>query len=186
MKIAYLDTNILVSFIKPNDPNYNSSSIILAQPFVKNFISTLTLVEVKSVISRQLIELVGNLPSNIIKAIDGLSDEEKIEILYKYLLESITIEIHENVAIQEDTYSFYKGKIFSVYSLALQLANTTKLRVLDNLQLAHALLIHQQSLDKIDYFVTGDANFIKQISSAKKYLPFSIISPENLLTLERV
>ena len=185
MKTAYLDTNIIISLLKPTDPFYTSSKIILQSPFVKNIISTLTLVEIKSVISRQLGELLENLSDKIKDLIKNLSDEETVELIYHYLLESITFEIHENLAIQESSISVYKGKIFSVYSLALQLSNITKLRTLDNLQLAHSLQIHQESNEKIDYFVTGDLNFLNQIDVIRNKFPFTILAPDKLLNLEK-
>ena len=83
MKTAYLDTNIIISLLKPTDPFYTSSKIILQSPFVKNIISTLTLVEIKSVISRQLGELLENLSDKIKDLIKDLSDEETIELVEK-------------------------------------------------------------------------------------------------------
>lgn len=184
MKTAYLDTNVIISYIKSSDPSHKSSQRILEGAITLNITSTFTLVELKSVLARSFNLISKNLPGGISNEIYKLSDFNKVQALYLHLLNQIKLRIIENISVEFSNDGYFKGKMFSTYSMASQIANITKLRTMDNIQLAHAILIDRDIEEKIDYFVTGDKEFIKKLKSLKSIKLFTAITPDKLVEIE--
>ncbi len=53
MKVVYLDTNLYVALIKHNDENYSAIQKIISQAHLSFVTSSITLVELSSVLSRE-------------------------------------------------------------------------------------------------------------------------------------
>ncbi len=184
MKSAYYDTNVVVSTINPNDPFFAESKQLLTSSIVRNISSVLLLVELKSVLAKQIANLEFTLPEKAKDLLHNLSLLEKVEIFFNYIIDSINLEIYENTTTEQIQVSSQYIIAPAQYTVALRIAANTQLRTLDNLHIAQILLLERNPDIHIDYFVTGD----EMIRSKKKQLNglalITTVTPAELLNLE--
>ncbi|HKZ40332.1 MAG TPA: hypothetical protein VJ044_05180 [Candidatus Hodarchaeales archaeon] len=184
MKTAYIDTNVVVSFVKPNDPYYLSARRILTERIVQNISSTLFLIELKSVISREFTAFFGNLSLEFREMTGRLDEIEKIELFYQHILQSIIIDIMDDVSVEIHDSSYYSGQIPASYAKILRVSGKTRLKTLDNLHIAHLILLKENLGVPIDYLITGDQGILARKSDVNRIASVTTISPTELLSIE--
>ncbi len=184
MKTAYIDTNVIISKIKPQDPFHSEAKRLFTQPYVRNISSSLFLVELKSVLSKQAPILVKNLPPKAKELSVGLNHSEKVELFFSFILETSNIEVLENPITEQLSIGSSSLKLTASYSIALRMASKTQLRALDNLHLAHLLLLERDANIHFDYLVTGDKMILNQRKMLNKLLEITVVTPKELESLE--
>lgn len=184
MKTAYIDTNVIISKIKPHDPFHSETQRLFTQPYVRNISSSLFLVELKSVLSKQAPILEENLPLKAKELSVGLTHSEKVELFFNFILETSIIEVIENPITEQVTIGSSLVKLPTSYSIALRMAGKTQLRTLDNLHFAHLLLLERDTTIHFDYLVTGDKMILNQRKKLNKLLEITVVTPKELESLE--
>ncbi len=183
MKLVYLDTNLFVSLIKSNDKYYNSIQIIISQNHLSFVTSITTLIELSSVLSREY----NNLNLNLL--FSELEIERKdtpstriILFLIDYLITKTKCTIISEPQIE--LLDFFQQKIMINPSnkIAILVASKIQLRTLDLIHYANSVHYNHVNLEKIDYILSGDKNFISNGRSGTRNMTF--ITPEKFIELE--
>jgi len=150
--MAYTDTNVLISYYFDEEELHETSvrtfnALRAVQKEV--YISPLTLVELHSVIARNLPKY--RLPPHYMV----LDEERRIRALAKDILERLEpILVNDEPKLEP----FDKGRVFHIYRKAIDYAATLKLRSLDLLHIAYAVELAKRGL--VDTFVTLDKELI--------------------------
>ncbi|OLS19271.1 MAG: hypothetical protein HeimC3_46370 [Candidatus Heimdallarchaeota archaeon LC_3] len=184
MKNAYIDTNIVVSSIKPDDIFYSDSKKLLSNSIVNCLSSTLLLVELKAVLTKQVDNIEKNLSREIKNLIKDFTLEEKTEVFFNYVMEKIYLEILEVPTIERLDIPSYNGSIYTPYAISLKISAFTQLKTLDNLHISHIMQINHILNKKIDYFVTTDKMIQKNKMKINELLSIIVITPNKLIELE--
>jgi predicted nucleic acid-binding protein len=167
--MLYLDTNVIIAYCIDNDPDHNRALNIietLRQNKNKFYASTLSLVELYSVVSRNIQNY--RLPPGI----EELTDERiKIRTTIAYFLKLLSLHILSDEAKLIDLNHL---KIFYEYFNAIKLAPLLKLKTLDLLHIVYA----QELVTKkfIKAFITFDKEIMKKKDLILKTLKIEIIS----------
>jgi predicted nucleic acid-binding protein len=167
--MAYVDTNMLISYYF-DEEKFHEISVrifnVLRAMRKKIYISSLTLVELYSVIARNLSRY--KLPPHYMV----LDEERKIHALVKDILEQLKPILVDDEPKLE---LFDKSRIFHIYKKAISYAATLKLKSLDLLHITYAIEFAKRGL--VDMFVTLDKELInrKQVleSLGLKVMDFS-------------
>lgn len=186
MKVVYLDTNLYISLIKSNDDNYSSIQKIISQPHLSFVTSTITLVELSSVLSREY----DNLQLDLL--IDGLKKDkaeakkavEVILLIIDYLISKTKTTIISDPQIDFIDYFAHKFMMSPIYKIAILESSKIRLRTLDLIHYAYSFHFNTILRTRVDYILSGDESFI---SNGRSYLgtkDFTFIDPETIIKLE--
>ena len=151
--MAYVDTNVLVSYYFDEEEFHEVSTRIfnvLKTMQKKIYISPLTLVELYSVIARNLSKY--RLPPHYMV----LDEKRKIHVLVKDILEySKPILVDESKLELLD-----KSSVFHIYRKAIDYVTTLKLKSLDLMHITYAIELAKRGL--VDTFITLDKELISR------------------------
>jgi len=186
MKHLYLDTNIIISFIKKGDIFNQVAEQIINYTDFRKISSVITILELASVISRQFNDFKMDVEK--VKDWQNLNLYEKKAVILYYLLNKVPVQYYackgyNNLTIfpgdfeLEISIDFYK---------AIYIAPLSNLRTLDNLQIASAVNIRDILGIKIDYFITTDSLILENAKSIREYTHLTIIHPQKLVELENI
>ncbi len=181
MKSVYVDTSVLIAKYKTNDKIHNPSVKILTSINANFVISHISLVELASVISRQIENI--NFNKEIDEKIGQLNFKERIMFLLNYIVHDNKLQIIQHNGFENLPF-ITENQIFSDYSRAMIQSADTSLRTLDNLHLGAAKNLMVVKNYKIDYFVTGENEILSKKRIISQYLDILVISPHDLVRVE--
>jgi len=156
--MAYVDTNMLISYYFDEEKLHEISVRIfnvLRAMQKKIYISSLTLVELYSVIARNLSRY--RLPPHYMV----LDEEKKIHALVKDILEHLKPILVDDEPKLE---LFDKSSVFHIYKKAIDYVATLKLKSLDLMHITYAIELAKRRL--VDTFITLD----KELMSRRQVL----------------
>lgn len=171
MKQFYLDTNVFISRIKPDDPYHSEAETIvqsLEEDEIQAETSVLTLLEVAAVASRLYEAKKGEKRTQkgrkifIIKALKRLAG-----LKAKF----INIAGDTPIAVRN-----IQANMPSVFNEAILLSLQASLRTLDLIHLAAARHAKQMNRE-LGAFVTGDSEFLSKKKELSEILGMPILSP---------
>jgi len=185
MKIAYLDSNVILAKYMPLDPYHSSSYRILEEKFVQNITSALTIVELAAVIGRQSekIKFVDE-RSDVITAIEALSRTERIAAFIKFVLSEISVKFLSHLGTEDLSLAQERIRLFSDYARAYSYAPEFRLKSLDLLHLAALKNIQIEGKISVDYFVTADNEILGRKKEITRELDVTTIDPDTLVRVE--
>lgn len=177
----YLDTNIIVSYFKPNDPHYTYSRKILDQADIHKVISFLTIIEFTSVIFRlqkgNRIELSISMKNIFSKT----PQKYRAIILAKYIVRKFNL----SVLGSKELLNFRINEESALFPLeflkALSLSYESGLKTLDNLHIAIVAL--ENKVSRIDYLVTGDRDILNKRNKILQITGCPVVSPSELTSI---
>jgi predicted nucleic acid-binding protein len=152
--VAYVDTNVLISYYFDEEELHEVSTRIfnmLKTMRKKVYISPLTLVELYSVIARNLSKY--RLPPHY----TVLDEKGKIHALVKDILEyskPILVDDESKLELLD------KSSVFHIYKKAIDYVATLKLRSLDLMHITYAIELAKRGL--VDTFITLDKELISR------------------------
>jgi predicted nucleic acid-binding protein len=152
--MAYVDTNVLISYYFDEEEFHEVSTRIfnvLKTIQKKIYISPLTLVELYSVIARNLSKY--RLPPHYMV----LDEKRKIHVLVKDILEyskPILVDDESKLELLD------KSSVFYIYKKAIDYVTTLKLKSLDLMHITYAIELAKRGL--VDTFVTLDKELISR------------------------
>jgi predicted nucleic acid-binding protein len=152
--MSYLDTSVIIAYCIDNDPHHGKAVSMIkrlkqADKMDRFYASTLTLVELYSVVSRNIESY--KLPPGIE---DITNHKIKLHITISYFLRLLSIYIFSDEAKLTDLDSL---KLFYKF-LAINLANELKLKTLDLLHIAYASQLVKKGI--IRFFATFDSEIL--------------------------
>jgi predicted nucleic acid-binding protein len=167
--MSYLDTSVIIAYCIGGDPQHSKAVNIIEkvrQKVDKFYASTLTLVELYSVISRNIQKY--KLPPGI-EEITNYRIKLRVTITYFLKLLSLYIFSDEAKIIDLD-----RLKLFYKFFDAISLATELKLKTLDLLHLAYARQLAKKKL--IKFFVTFDSEIIKNKEVILKNIEIEVVN----------
>ncbi|MHA1378663.1 MAG: PIN domain-containing protein [Candidatus Helarchaeota archaeon] len=184
MKNLYLDTNIIISFIKDDDIFNDFSTKIMAHKNFERIGSAITILEIVSVISKQF----ENIEISVAKIADWdkLSESEKKLLVTSYIISTIPMKFYFSTNNERFNIKNDYLDVNVDYSKAIKIAPFFNLRTLDNLQIASALNIRDIKNIRVDYFVTTDQIILDNSKKIQKLLGITIINSEKLIDIENL
>ncbi|MHA1617478.1 MAG: type II toxin-antitoxin system VapC family toxin [Candidatus Njordarchaeales archaeon] len=178
---VYLDTNILVAYFKPGDPYYSDSRTILEKTDIDKIVSFLTLTEFLSVIFRLYRNSQIEFTPKIREIFSQLPLKSRAVILLKYIVRKFNL----NILGAKELLNFRINSENILFPLeflkAINMAGETGLRTLDNLHLAIVAL--ENKVSKIDYFITGDRDFINKRQIVFRVTGVPVLTPSEFAHL---
>ncbi|MHA1279595.1 MAG: type II toxin-antitoxin system VapC family toxin [Candidatus Helarchaeota archaeon] len=184
MKNIYLDTSIIISFLKSDDTFHLTAKKIINAKTFKRIGSPITVLEITSVISRQFNNL--KFDSTNIKEWNKLNEQEKKSLIILYYLEKLPIDFYACLGNEKIQLKRRDFRIQIDFSRAYRIAPLFPLRTLDNLQIASALNIRDVRNIRIDYFITTDKVILDVSKEIQKAINLTIIDPETFVDIEHL
>lgn len=182
MKTLYLDTNIIIAFLKKGD-NFNEvSNKIMNSEILERVGSAITIIEIASIISRQFEEI--EFDETKTPNWDTLTALAKKALVTSYFLNILPIKFYFNVGNENYVIRDLIYKIHVDFTKAIQLSTFFSLKGLDNLQIASALNLRDIQNVQIDYFVTTDTDILNQAEAIQGQTNLTVIHPEKLAEIE--
>jgi predicted nucleic acid-binding protein len=161
VEMAYVDTSIVIAYYFREDPNHGRAAKVIDMLKKENremIISTLALIELYSTLSRKSKEYA--LPP----AISAIDDEKlKVHTIVNHIIKDIGLRIIDDEPRVEQV---NKTKLFHVYQRAVKYAVDLKLKTLDLLHIAYAILLANKGL--VHMFTTLDNEIIAKGYSLEK------------------
>jgi predicted nucleic acid-binding protein len=152
--MAYVDTNILIAhYFEESKEHQGAEKIVekLRREGRQAFASSLTVVELASVISRNILKYEAMIPPHI-----RMYDERrKIRVLVKHMLKSLGSKVADDKPSVE---RLDEAEAFHIFRRAVDHAPHLKLRALDLLHVAYALQLAEEGL--LDVFATLDEGIV--------------------------
>jgi predicted nucleic acid-binding protein len=171
MKQFYMDTNVYISALKPDDPFHSDSKAIvkaLEQNEIRAETSVLTLLEVASVSGRLYAAKKGN-----------KSEKERKVFIVRSLRRLAGLKT-KFINISGDTRLSIKGvetSLPSIFNEAILLSLKSTLKTLDLIHLAAAKHAKQANAD-LSAFVTGDRDFLSNKKELNEIMKMPVLSPK--------
>ena len=137
MKILYLDTCILISYLKQDDIFHVFSKKIMNANNIESVGSSITLIETASTLSRQYPDL--KFDKSEIDDWEELNLEEKKALITYYLIGIIPISYYTTLGKEKIKINKQDIELHVDFSKAFKIAPLFSLRTLDNLQISAAL-----------------------------------------------
>jgi len=175
MRQFYMDTNVFISRIKPDDPYHSEAKVItksLENDEVHAETSVLSLLEMASVTSR------------LYKArrIRGGADRERMAFIIETLkrfaalgIRFIHVSGDSPIAVRN-----IHATMPSIFNEAIILSLQTTLRTFDLIHLAAAKYAKQTN-HELGAFVTGDREFLSRKDELSKIMEMPILSPKEYM-----
>ena len=182
MKEVYLDTNILLSILRSAEPIYDSVIALQSKKQFKFYTSTITLIELISVLSREkklLKESFLDLSKTKgFEQILSLSFEEQIFLIIEYLIRFFNAEILSDPNLELINLSSQDLYMSLSHKVAFLLGSKTGLRSLDNLHFSIVKAYNDFYDRSIEYLITADENFLSKRNDCHSISNVSVIHPE--------
>ncbi len=185
MKIAYLDSNVLLAKYMPSDPYYASSCRIFEEDFVHCVSSTLAIVEVAACIGRSYskIQLADSI-SDVIKVLNTLPVTDRISAFIRFIFSDLSVKFYSHLGSEELLLDHENVRLFSDYARAYSYASRFRLKSLDLLHIAALKNILIEGKISVDYLVTGDKEMLKRKAEINQELEITMIDPDALVQVE--
>jgi len=171
MKQFYMDTNVFISRLKPDDPYHSAARVIvksLEEDEIQAETSVLTLLEVASVSGR------------LYEAKRGAEEgERERKVFIVRILRRLAGLRAKFVNISGDTQISVKGiraNLPSVFNEAILLSLKSTLRTLDLVHLAAARHAKRMN-NELGAFVTGDKEFLSGKKELSEIIGMPLLSP---------
>lgn len=188
MKNIYVDTNLILGPFRKQDQNFIFMEKIKSQKHLDLVSSTLSIVEMYSVLFRQYDYFMKE-----VQTIYLSSDEDKMQdfsvrnqifLAIECLLRYYNINIIDDG--ESDLFSIHgKGtRIDPIFSLALKIEGGNGLKTLNLLHYSYAKYFTDYRDIPIDYLVTSDTGFQSARAKLKTDSPIVILSPETQIDIE--
>lgn len=184
MKTVYLDTNIILCHLRKEEDYFEDAQIIRKQKHLKFVTGTITLVEISSVLSRLMENMIETAESSLKEKIISVSNTKQIQLLVDYLINYTSVEIIEEPEIELFNLFQKRVKINLLYKLAISHSSKVKMKTLDNIHFATARYYESFLQNKISYLVTADDDFIKKGKNYREHSEILIIHPRDFVSLE--
>jgi len=168
----YLDTSILVAANKPGDPDYEYAKEILNSK-VDKLTSYIALAELISVIARLLITEQIEIEPRAWRILEKLSEEEKAQAIALYILKKGLVDVLGCLGLMPTGIPSVEVPV--ELQMGIKIAPITRLRTLDNLHVATAML--NKRSNNIRFFVTGDKEILKKSQIINKISGLIVLSP---------
>jgi len=172
MRHFYMDTNVFISGLKPDDPYHSEARAIvkgMEEDTIQAETSVLTLLEVASVSGRLYEAKKG-----------GGSDGRKRKIFVVRILRRLAGLMTKFINVAGDTpisIRSIRATLPSVFNEAILLGLESGLRTLDMIHLAAAR--HAQRMNgNLGAFVTGDKEFLSRKKELSNIIGIPILSPK--------
>jgi predicted nucleic acid-binding protein len=182
MKIIYLDTNIIIAFLKKDDLFNTISKKIMNAKSLERVGSAITILEVSSILSKQFEEIefdVERIPNW-----NSLSLPAKKILVTSYFIDKLPIKFYFNSIDEGFSIGTLLYKIHIDFSKAIQISPLFSLKALDNLQIASALNLRAIKNVQIDYFITTDKDILDEAKVIREQTNLTVIHPEKLGEIE--
>ena len=184
MKILYLDTCVLISYLKKDDIFHAFSKKIMNASNIERIGSSITLIETASVLSRQFLNL--KFDKSKIDDWEELNLEERRALITRFLIEKIPISYYTTLGKEKIKINMQDMELHVDFSKAFKISPLFSLRTLDNLQISAALNLRDIKNLKIDYFVTTDREILNLSKVIKDSTNLTIIHSEKLVEIEHL
>lgn len=188
MKYAYLDTNILLTLLRHQDPNYKLVSNISQQKHIHFVTGAITVVEFYSVLSREEDLLHDSfkqlLKEEKVEKLLTLPLDKQIHLLFDYLSKIFSLSILDEIFMSFQTKDRSRYRTSPIYKLAMKQSSTVKLRTLDNLHLATARFYDEFTDIAIHYLITIDQNFLNKREICQSLSSMLLVHPQTFNQLE--
>lgn len=177
-----MDTNVILSRYIRSDPYREAAKKIFSFEDVERY-SYVTLIELFSVVSRLLEEGAFRIPQAIQREIRHFKYDEKVQFLVAYFVKESCIRI-------PFTYYDYEALLLppceavtpSLFVEICMLSSKLRLKTLDNLQIALALILRRTMAD-LDYFMTEGKQILNKRFKIEGSTGMNVVSPTELLDL---
>jgi len=169
----YLDTSVLIAANKPGDSDYEYAKKILDSKANK-LTSYIALTELVSVIARLLIAKQIEIDSRAQRILEKLNDEEKAQAIALYILKKGSVDILECLGLVPS--GIFGVDIPIEFQIGIKIASITRLRTLDNLHIATAML--NKKSNEIRFFITGDKGILKKSRIINEISGLVVLSPK--------
>ena len=189
MKQVYLDTNVILTLLRPEEENYSFVQSLTNLENFTFFTGTITIIEITSVLTREekvFREALVNLSKEIdIRELISLTLEEQIIIIIEFLFKAFNITILDEPVLETIQINEKRISIQSLYVLGIKWVEKIKLRTLDLIHLMTTVYYKQLKDVKFDYFVTSDLVILGKRVEIQTSIETIVADPERLLTIER-
>lgn len=180
----YSDTSTILAYFDENNVFHESARYLFSTVGLEFFTGNITLLELESVISRNLDqfnfkELIENE-----EKFGNLSPNKKVKLLTEYCLKKLAIKISSGLTIEKITINNQDLDIENTYNLVWKVNADLKLRTLDAIQICSAIKMRIYDKYEIQYFLTNDSTILKskkEIFQKSKILPISCTDLKNIL-----
>jgi len=176
----YLDTNILLSKIKKNDPQFESISRIFEQPDLKFVCGFITILEFESNIHSLWISGEINLDTRIRNMLTDLSQYQQIRTISEFLLNQFPLQIIPVTGIDQIEINNIELNVENTLTMAYNLVPSLRLKTLDIIQLASAFKIKLYQNRPITYFLTEDKMILDNVVQIRHTIGIIPISVHDL------
>jgi hypothetical protein len=182
----YLDTSAIGSYFDQFNIFYEKTIKLFHFPDLQFFSGMITVIELESIISRNLDLFLKNADEKVQEILNKLKDSEKIPLIAQYCFKRLKIRLISPITIEKIDFNKSSYDILNTYNLTLKINRDLKLRTLDAIQIASAIEMRIYSNILIDYFVTNDLNILEkkqEIYQKARILPISIDEITKLLNI---
>ena len=170
---VYLDTSVLIAANKPGDPDYEYAKRVLGSKASK-LTSYIALAELVSVIARLLAAGQIEIDPRAQRILEKLNDEEKVQAMALYILRKGSVDILECLGLAPS--GIFGVDIPIEFQIGIKIAPITRLRTLDNLHIAVAML--NKKSNEIRFFITGDREILKKSRTINEISGLVVLSPK--------
>ncbi len=154
--MSYVDTSVIIAALDTRDPRFRAARELLEKEKYK-VVSEIVLSELASVVARRE-DLVSSIASTL-----RLGVEEAIMAILVYIIKRFRLK-YKN--IRGRTRIPLLGDAYKPIAIAVELSPRTKLRTLDLLHIAYAMLLKDEG-EPIERLVTADKDFEKARDTLK-------------------
>ncbi|MHA1520724.1 MAG: type II toxin-antitoxin system VapC family toxin [Promethearchaeota archaeon] len=182
----YLDTSAILSYYDKSSIFFENAVKLFHYPEMELFTSMITVLEMESVIGRNIGSFYLEIDPRSKKLYESLSNKEKIPIITQYFIKRLGISIESASSIEKCEINDKEYDIFNTFNLALRMNREMNLRTLDALQIASAVEIKIYNNIDIEYFVTNDSIILKRkqkLYQRSRILPISTDDLAKLLDI---
>lgn len=183
---AYLDTSAVLSYFDRSSKFFENTQKLFHYHEMELFTGMITVLEVESVIGRNLESFSLEIEPESKKIYDLLRDKEKIPVIVHYFLKRLAISIESSSSIEKCDINGENYDIYNTFNLAFKLNREMKLRTLDAIQIASAVEIKIYNKIDLEYFITNDNIILdhkQEVYQKSRILPISTDSLANLLDI---
>ena len=188
MRYAYLDTNVILTLLRPQEENY---SFVQSLSNLKNFdfyTGTMTIIEITSVLAREeqiFKQALLNVSIELdIRELIALSFEEQVIIMIEYLFKRFNITTLDEPELEIIEINGKNLVIPVIYKLAIKWVEKIKLRTLDLIHLMTLVYYKYIKELKFDYFITKDNVILGNKIEIQSNTETIVVDPEGLLKIE--
>ena len=172
----YLDTSAILSYYDKSSIFHENTVKLFHFPEMAFFSGMITVLEMESVIGRNIESFSLEIAPESKKIYKSLSNKEKIPIISHYFIKRLGISIESSSSIEICDINGKDYDIFSTFNLALRINREMKLRTLDAIQIASAVEIKIYNKIDLEYFVTNDGIILdrkQELYQKSRILPIS-------------